>query len=212
MREDPFGTNAQPEDDYSPNGVLCYVTGNGGGPPDAWDVDHGPVTLRSPIFDLTGIDPYVRYARWSHSSGGETDALEIEITNDQKNWVSIENITESTDEWQLVTFRVADYVEPSTTVRLRFRTSDIPNNSVTEALIDQFRIFTLCPVIECTPADVNNDQVVDDQDVLPFVAAVLDPEDAPPHDACGADVNQDDALDGSDVELFVACLFDGACL
>src|SRR5262249_5086551 len=57
VREDPHGTmqngnQAQPEDDHSPSGTRCRVTGNPtSNDPNAGDVDGGTVTLTSPTFN-----------------------------------------------------------------------------------------------------------------------------------------------------------------
>src|SRR5262249_47888066 len=46
----------QPEDDRSPSGTKCFVTGQGTDPTavDQADVDDGKTTLTSPSYDLTG--------------------------------------------------------------------------------------------------------------------------------------------------------------
>ena len=66
-RVDPVGTAAQPEDDHTPAGLKCWVTGQGsaGGGLGDNDVDNGKTTLLTPILDLTSYpDPHISYWRW----------------------------------------------------------------------------------------------------------------------------------------------------
>ncbi len=158
-RVDPIGTIwpigsglfAQPDNDFdsSPD-VFCYVTQQYPGSGDARnnDVDNGTTILRSPVLDLDGADAVVSYARWHYSSdeqGSIVDPLVTEISNDGSNWTVVSSITGTNREWQVHSFTVSDYVVPTATVYVRFRTSDSPNNSVTESAIDTFRVFrTIC--------------------------------------------------------------------
>jgi hypothetical protein len=63
--------------------------------------------------------------------------------------------------------------------------------------------------------DMNCDGNVDQQDVNPFVLAVIDPlayaVDFPNCDADRANVNGDTAIDGLDVATFVTCLLSSGC-
>ncbi len=63
----------------------------------------------------------------------------------------------------------------------------------------------------CARGDVNCDEIIDLDDVEPFVAGLLDPMGA---DACtraGADANGDGLLDGHDVSSLVDCVLAGGC-
>ncbi len=66
-----------------------------------------------------------------------------------------------------------------------------------------------------TTGNMNCDTVVDFDDVVLFVEAVLDPAafDAvhPDCDSSGADVNGDTMVNGADVSGFVACVLNGGC-
>ena len=57
------------------------------------------------------------------------------------------------------TFKVSDYVSPTSQMKVRFSATDNPNNSVTEAGIDAFKVV----VVEC--------------EALPFVSIDLVPDD-----------------------------------
>jgi len=151
----PIGTTngaefAAPSDDAeAAGGTRCYVTQNGvvGGSAGAADVDGGPTDLISPPFDLDGTDGYVTYARWFYSSGADT--LVVSVSPDGSNWTTVETVGGGNNQWTVNTFRVGDYITPSAANRVRFRTSDNPNDSITEAAIDLFGVSAfLC---ECAP-------------------------------------------------------------
>ena len=97
-RVNPRGTLAAPEDDHSPSGTLCWVTGQGnlgGGLGDA-DVDNGRTTLLSPVLDLSGLDdPVVSYWRWYSNllNGVVDDAFQVDVSfNGGSTWTSVETV------------------------------------------------------------------------------------------------------------------------
>jgi hypothetical protein len=164
-----LGGVTQPGDDHSPDGTLCYVTGPlaGDGAGD-YDVDGGPTILTSPAFDLSGVDPAVSYWRWYHSSGASGDVLLVEVSNDGGvNWVEVEAV-EDREEWTRVEWKVSDYVTPTDQVRVRFTADDTPNDSLIEALIDDFTITALV-CVEC-PGDLDYDGDVDLSDLAQLLA------------------------------------------
>jgi hypothetical protein len=155
----PVGTTvlgvfaAPPEDgEASTAATHCYVTMNGlpGGLAAASDVDGGPTDLISPPLDYSGTDGIISYKRWFYRSNTTgNDNLTVSVSPDNVNWVTVETVSGATDnQWINHSFRVSDFIVPSATVRVRFRTSDNPNNSTTEAAIDVFRAekftCTLC--------------------------------------------------------------------
>jgi CxxC motif-containing protein (DUF1111 family) len=163
-RVDPIGTFfptgsstfAQPEDDFGAAGeeTQCYITAQhpGGSNAGAADVDGGPTTLTSPVFDLAGTDAQISFARWQFSNTGGTstpDPLVTEITNDGTNWVQVDSILSTGGEWLPLTFNVSTYVEPTSLVQVRFIASDSPNNSVTESGIDSFVVTRLVCDTSC---------------------------------------------------------------
>ncbi len=136
------GQQAQPEDDAEAinTATQCFVTGAlAGSSVGTYDVDGGPTDLISPQFNLSGTDAIITYSRWFFSSG--SDQLVVSVTADGVNWQTVEAVSNgNTNQWLVHSFRVGDFVNPSSTVRVRFRVMDQPNNDITEAAIDVFRI------------------------------------------------------------------------
>jgi hypothetical protein len=152
VRVDPNGTTsagqqAQPENDNTPApGVQAYVTGNAapGAGAGSNDVDGGPTTLLTPVFDLTdAVEPRVAYARWFADFTQVDDALVVSISNDGgASWTALETVSGSgQNAWNESSFRVADFVAPTATMRLRFVISDNPNNSLCEGAVDDLRVL-----------------------------------------------------------------------
>ncbi len=153
----PIGTavGAQPaapnEDaEASATATKCWVTQNGvaGGTAGAADVDGGPTDLVSPPLNFAGSDGFVSYRRWFFSSTSE-DSLVVSVSGDNGvTWATVETVGWSgNNQWIQRQFRVGQYVTPSASVRVRFRTSDNPNNSTVEAGMDVFtaEAFTCVP-------------------------------------------------------------------
>ena len=96
--------------------------------------------------------------------------------------------------WVEAGFTVADFVTPTANVRVRFSATDNPNDSVTEAAIDTFRVLTyICS--DCA-ADFNGDGEVNSVDVFEYLNAWNDGDSA-------ADFNQDGAIDTKDMIAFL---------
>lgn len=143
VRADPNGTflnsaPANPENDSADPGAQCMFTGQaavGGGPGDQ-DVDGGPTVLTSPNFAIAGADALFAYRRWFFNDDGD-DSLVVQVSNNGGGtWVTVETVMGAANSWVDRQFRVGQYVSPTNTVLVRFSTSDNPNNSVTEAAID----------------------------------------------------------------------------
>jgi len=205
-RADPNGTSAAPEDDLSPDGTYCYVTQNGsvGGPDGEADVDNGTFMLTSPRFDL-GFGGEISYACWFYWSGyGDEDFLDVELSaNDGGDWALVERVTGQTG-WVERTLNVSDYVTPSAAVRLRFITSDVPNDSLTEAGVDEVVVVQYA-CAECAFAgDQNADCHLDLDDWGPFAACVTGPG-VPTAAGCGCfDFTADGRVDLRDIGAFQA--------
>lgn len=223
VRVDPIGTVSgttpvQPENDNTPNGTLCYVTGQGvaGGGPSAADVDGGPTVLRSPAFDLStpNSEYSLSYARWLYSTGG--DQLVVEISNnDGGAWTVVETITGTmTASWITQTWDVAALIPLTAQMRIRFRVSDNPNNSTTEAGVDDVVVSRrLCaPPVACVRGDMNGDTAVNGVDIQRF-SEVLVNGGATTAEICAGDLEAtpDTQVDLGDVENFVSCLLAGGC-
>jgi len=128
------GSREDPPTDFDASG-QCFLTGNRSGNS---DVDGGPTTITSPVFDMSGGDGSVSYARWYRSINGVTDRFTVEISNDNgSTWTIIEQVGNQANAWSVMEFRVSDFVQPTATMRLRFTAVDNPNDSVVEAGVDR---------------------------------------------------------------------------
>lgn len=127
------GAREDPPTDFDGSG-QCYLTANRSGNS---DLDGGPTILTSPVFDMSGGDGSVSYARWYRSVNGVTDQLTVQISNDNgSNWTTVELIGNQPNAWAVHEFRVSDFVQPTANMRLRFSAIDNPNDSVVEVGVD----------------------------------------------------------------------------
>lgn len=216
VQVDPVGTinagqQAQPEDDHTPApGVMCWVTGQGvpGGSPIAADVDGGPTRLMSPALVLgASNDPVIRYYRWFYTDGD--DQLVVEISpNDGGTWFNVETVGNA-NSWIQRTVRIRDHFTPTDQVRIRFVAADVPNNSTTEAAIDDFEVIDVVCLTHL-PGDLNCDNQVNLADIPAFALALVDP--AGYGDLYGTcdimrgDMNGDTQVNGLDVDGMVNAL------
>ena len=140
------GEPSNPEDDATPGaGVRCFTTGNGSTTVGGDDVDGGPTTLLSPRFDLSGVAAAtVKYKRWFANFTVLNDQLDVAISNNNgASWVTLESVTGGTsNSWIEKSFEVGDFVPLTNAMRLRFRTSDLPNDSITEAAVDDLSVLS----------------------------------------------------------------------
>lgn len=216
-RVDPIGTffptgsltRAQPENDFGAPAAetKCYITmQQPTGSVDARDsdVDGGPTILTSPVFDLSGTDASITYSRWFfcdlEGEAGE-DALVTEVSNGGP-WVLVDQTTGTGGVWEAISFDVSDYVTPTATVQVRFRTEDSPNDSVTEAGIDSFTVGRLLCPVPCT-----DNSECDDGIACNGVEMCVD-------DFCQAGVSPCDDPTGlcdEQTDSCVECLGDGDC-
>lgn len=127
---DPRG----PSSDYDGSG-QCWVTGNQANV----DVDGGPTQLITDTVDLsTSTAPTCTYAIWFETSG--TDVLTISASNNGgATWTTVEVITGTTG-WETRTLDITSIFASPNQFVMRYSTEDQPNDSVTEAALDAFRI------------------------------------------------------------------------
>lgn len=117
-------------------------------------MDDGHTTLFSPFYDLTSyINPVFTYYRWytnNPPSGANpgADWWQVLVTDDGVNWQYVENNKTSDKSWRRFAFRVADYVNLSTQVRVKFIASDstrlgqyLDGGSLIEAAVDDFSLY-----------------------------------------------------------------------
>ena len=161
--EPPEGTlgsgPVQPEDDHTPGaGGFCFVTGNSipGNPPGTNDVDGGKTTLTTPALNMVAMaDPYVRFARWFYmNSPGEPDSFLIDVSANGLTWANVRSILTSDPAWRHETFRVRDYITPTSTVRVRFIAQDQAPEGIVEAAVDDFELYDAAQ----TPAGASDPQ------------------------------------------------------
>jgi hypothetical protein len=199
VRVDPNGTIAQPENDSSADGTFCFVTGQAtpGAAAGQADVDGGTTTLVSPALDCSDADSYVRYDRWYSNNLGSSpnqDSMPVEISSDGTTWVALETVAENANAWVTKTFRVADYVTPSATVRLRFVARDLGSGSLVEAGVDEVQAF----VLGCNDVlgDLNADGLVNGAD-LGILLGAWGSAGGP------ADLDGSGAVDGGDLGILL---------
>ncbi|MBD3235110.1 MAG: T9SS type A sorting domain-containing protein [Candidatus Eisenbacteria bacterium] len=147
-RVDPVGTEAQPEDDHTPDGTICWVTGNAepGQGMGTNDVDGGTTTVYSPEYDLSDSDSAVaKYYRWySNDKGADpnNDLWVVQVRNNGGGWVDIENTQDDQNRWHSVEADLlALFPDDLGIVQLKFVASDLHDGSVVEAAVDDFVIL-----------------------------------------------------------------------
>jgi PKD repeat protein len=146
--DDFIVATVQPEDDHTPTGKHCLVTGNSilGQPNGVNDVDGGTTIMVSPVIDLTAATaPVLSWWSWfSNNSGLEPgrDRLDVEVSDDGGvTWHLVRSQRSSHHAWQEDQVRLLDSIALTDAVRIRVRTADLPAGSIVEALVDDMRIF-----------------------------------------------------------------------
>ena len=181
------------------SGTFCWVTQNGlpGGSAGTADLDGGPVTLTSPVFDISGEDATVSFSWWFANDDYGTsaqDTLLVQVSNGGP-WVTARSITNDSAGWNVASFQVSDHVSPSSTMQVRFQAADSPNNSLTEVAIDDIMVQRIeCEADDC-PADLNGDGSIGGADLGLLIAA---------WGTDGGDLNGDGITNGADLGLMIA--------
>lgn len=155
---DPVPTLAQPGEDSTPgSGAMAFVTGQCG-PPNCTgscvmpqenacsDVDGGVTTLLSPVYDVSSATiAKVKYDRWYSNNTGLSPNFDhwiVDVSNDGGgSWTNVENITASNASWQSQEVDLNALFGTPGQVQVRFIASDVGNDSVVEAAVDEFRIL-----------------------------------------------------------------------
>ena len=157
---------------------FCYVTDD-----DTFvcnsDVDGGSTTLTSPVMDASQGDPVISYWRWFSTTVGdnpEQDIFEVEVSaNGGNTWVDLETVGPTGPEvdggWFFKSFRVSDFVNPTSQFRIRFIASDLDLPSIVEAGVDGVSLAsTDCDLTPC-PWDLDGSGDVGITDFLELLAA-----------------------------------------
>lgn len=178
----PQATTAQPGDDHTRIGAhTCWVTNGTAGAADGTnDVDGGKTTVMTPVLNLAGMpEARVSYWRWYSNSlstsfgTAGSDTFTVSVSNNGgTSWTVAETVgplgAECAGDWFYHEFRVADFVAPTATVKVRFVANDLGTASLVEACVDDFAAVSC----QCTPvcrADWNHSGSVDPADVAAFV-------------------------------------------
>ena len=104
-------------------------------------LDGGPVQVVSPAWDLTGsAASWLTFQYWFQDVSVLDDALGLEVSVDGGPWTPAWSTTRGEAAWRTVRFALHDVAALTGPVRVRFVASDEPNNSITEALIDEVTV------------------------------------------------------------------------
>lgn len=155
----PVGTfngsaSANPgSDDSLDCGDIAFVTGNGGGSAGNDDVDNGPTSMVSPVFDLTGYtNPYVTFTRWFYNGGGSgapNDSLTVTINNGTTSagLDTVRFVMPDNSSWVTKSFKVSDYLTPTANMNLVVRIVDKTSGHVVEGGFDHFMVTEGIPQV-----------------------------------------------------------------
>ncbi|MCA9729947.1 MAG: hypothetical protein KC729_19845, partial [Candidatus Eisenbacteria bacterium] len=152
-REDPVGVlNGawQPEDDHTPAGTDCWITGNPprGAPPFQDELD-GRTSFNTPVMDLGTVNMIQgSFWYWTRiATQTPNNYLELRMSGDGGNtWTTVERIYDDTSpEWREHTFRV-DPWEFGFTNQVRFQFAAQDGDPTTmEVLVDDWYVEKLAP-------------------------------------------------------------------
>jgi hypothetical protein len=169
-----FGLNLlAPEDDATIGGTQAFVTQNG--PPgsgfDDFDIDGGPTRLISPTINLENSDAFISYALWFRSFSGVHDRIVVEVSNDGgSSWTIADSAIDTEGAWETSSFLVSDYVTPTANVVVSFVTKDAPDDSYSEAGVDDFMVEQVECLADC-PWDLDGSGDVGVTDFLLLLGA-----------------------------------------
>jgi murein tripeptide amidase MpaA len=210
-RMNPQATAAQPEDDHTAAGTICWVTdGNAGGSVGANDVDNGRTTLVSPAIAVPAGNATIGYWRWYSNNQGSApnqDVFRVDISTNGTTWINAETVGPSGPQagggWFYHEFAAATFVTLPANVRVRFVADDANPGSIVEAAVDDFSVIEAgCPPPPTCPGDVNDDGTRDLADLAillgAFGASTGDPSYIP-----GADFDNNGTIDLSDLSMLL---------
>jgi hypothetical protein len=141
----------QPGTDHTPDaGAACWVTGNGSGLYPCFfgeqSVMGGQTTVTSPTVSTAGLqDPRIGYWRWYANrvtAFTGDDPLVCQVSGDGGvTWTNVESSYANKPFWEYEEIRVANYLPSATSVRVRWIARDRDDQSIVEALLDDFAVF-----------------------------------------------------------------------
>lgn len=149
MRDKPIGTvdrftaSNPSEDDFEDCGELAFLTGNGFGDADRYDVDSTTV-LTSPTMDLSNyLEPYVVFNTWFYCGGEQaTDFMQVNFIDTANNLIPVDTINNENQGiyWQARPYKLADYMDKGAFAKIQFVVEDKGVQNILEAGIDHFFI------------------------------------------------------------------------
>ncbi len=126
----------QSPSDYDGNRFFYLAAGPMG-------VHIGTTSLISPLIDIDGTNCVLEYARWCaglYPTGPTPDYLTVYIRNAGGGpWIPIESITaydSTANEWELVRFRISDFLTPPETIQLKFDATENGDDAYMYAAVD----------------------------------------------------------------------------
>ncbi|MEE9442854.1 MAG: M28 family peptidase [candidate division Zixibacteria bacterium] len=136
------GSYGDPIEDFDGNG-WCYITGNAIGDS---DVDNGATSLISPSFDMSSYYSEVRYAVWYSNSIIRDDLFDVYVSGDDgQTWIQVDTLGpfpyDAAGGWQSRSFIVNEFMDFSSTVRVKFEATDYGMESTVEAGLDGFKVL-----------------------------------------------------------------------
>ena len=175
---------SQPENDYSLDGELCFITGNSTGSSEGFDdVDGGVTSLISPMFYFEYADEIIfNFALWYSNNLGNnpaSDSFNIEYRNlIEDSWEIFYSTNSSTLGWEVKHFYLSNYLENFNQIQFKFIASDLYYDgdnssgvSLVEAGIDELNFKALYD--NYLLGDANLDGNIDVTDVIIMVNIIL---------------------------------------
>jgi len=138
--------DVQPELDRSPEGTLCWVTGQGGSPGSIGeaDVDGGRTTLVSPYFSTAGMaQPTFGAWTWFYTTdAGAADYLRLYLNAaGSPDWILAYELRGTRNHWTEIAVPVNALLPAATSFRVRFTASDSAGGTVVEAAVDDAVVY-----------------------------------------------------------------------
>ncbi len=142
INADPVGNVTRPEDDVTPDGVNCFVTGNSG------NVNGGTTTLYSPFYQLGGTNQATaRYRRWYSNNYGANGVLAtlddwwiVDASADGgMTWSMVENEPAGSESWVEVEVDLGALFGVVDSVQFRFTARDTGEATRVHAAVDEVR-------------------------------------------------------------------------
>lgn len=140
---DRFTASNPSEDDVEDCGDFAYLTGNGFGDADDFDVDSTTI-LTSPEMKLSSyLEPYLVFNTWFYCGGEQADDfMQVNIIDSIGQVIPIDTINNENQGlyWQSRSYKLADYINKGAFSKVQFVVEDRGVQNILEAGIDHFFI------------------------------------------------------------------------